>query len=71
MTLWLAQSIVALAGLYVAAGLLFALWFVTAGLSRVDESAREASWALRLLLLPGAAAFWPLLAQRALSKIAH
>ncbi len=68
MTLWLAQGIVTLAGLYVAAGLLFALWFVIAGLARVDESAREASWALCLLLLPGAVAFWPLLAWRSFVK---
>jgi hypothetical protein len=66
MTLWLAQSIVAIAGLYVVAGLLFALWFVTAGLARVDESARDAGWGLRLLLLPGAVALWPLLARRVL-----
>ena len=66
MTLWLAQGIVTIAGLYAAIGLLFALWFVTAGLARVDESARDASWGLRLLLLPGAVAFWPLLAWRLL-----
>lgn len=53
MTHWLAQSIVAIIGLYASAGLLFALWFVTAGLARVDKSARDASWGLRLLLLPG------------------
>ncbi len=64
MTLWLAQSVVMAAGLYVALGLLFALWFVTRGLARVDESAQDASWGVRLLLLPGATAFWPLLAWR-------
>lgn len=43
MTLWLAQWMVGLAGLYVALGLLFARWFVTRGLASADESARDAS----------------------------
>ncbi len=64
MTPWIAQCVVAISGLYSGIGLIFALWFVTTGLSRVDESARDASLGLRLLLLPGAAAFWPLLARR-------
>lgn len=67
MTLWIAQCVVAISGLYAGIGLIFALWFVTTGLSRVDESARDASLGLRLLLLPGAAAFWPLLARRSLA----
>jgi hypothetical protein len=66
MTIRIAQCVVAIVGLYSGVGLLFALWFVTLGLSRVDESARDASLGLRLLLLPGAAAFWPLLARRSL-----
>ena len=50
--------------LYAAAGWLFALVFVTFGVTRVDETARGASWGFRLFILPGVAALWPLLAWR-------
>lgn len=46
---------------YLAAGLLAGGWMVFRGASRIDPDLREASWRLRLLLLPGAAALWPLL----------
>ena len=62
--MWLAQIIVGFAAIYTIIGLLFAFWFVSRGLGRVDAGAQTASWGLRLLLLPGAAAFWPLLAWR-------
>lgn len=47
---------------YAAVGLAFAPAFVTAGAARLDPAARGASWAFRLLILPGSAALWPLLA---------
>jgi hypothetical protein len=51
-------------GLYVAAGLLFAPPFLIWGLPRIDSAARGSSLAFRLLILPGTAAFWPLLLHR-------
>lgn len=60
----LAEFLVAAAGSYLAAGLVFALAFVTAGVQRVDPAARGAPWGFRLLILPGAAALWPLLLAR-------
>lgn len=59
-----AEAITALFTVYGSAGLLFAVAFVTRGLSRVDPQTRGASWFFRLLLLPGAAAFWPWLLLR-------
>ncbi|MEO0649773.1 MAG: hypothetical protein AAFZ65_03740 [Planctomycetota bacterium] len=56
-------SVLALA-VYAAAGLVFGLCFVTRGVSRVDPTAADGSWGFRVLILPGAAALWPLLAQR-------
>jgi hypothetical protein len=47
---------------YAAAGLVFALAFVTAGVGRVDPSARGAPLGFRLLIWPGAGTLWPLLA---------
>ena len=55
------QVILGIAGLYVAAGLVFAAAFVTSGARRIDPAARGAPVSLRLLIIPGAAALWPVL----------
>ena len=60
----IASWIVRLMGLYAALGLVFAVPFVLVGAGRVDPAARGGTWGFRLLLLPGAAALWPLLAWR-------
>ncbi len=59
-----ANWIVGALGVYVAVGLLFAIAFVSAGAARIDPGARRASLGFRLLILPAAAALWPLLARR-------
>jgi hypothetical protein len=51
-------------GYYLAVGLLFGLVFVTVMIGRVDPAAAGSSWRFRLLVLPGVAALWPLLAMR-------
>jgi hypothetical protein len=53
---------------YAALGVLFAIAFVTAGVSRVDPVAKGSSIGFRLMILPGAAALWPLLLWRWISK---
>ena len=60
----MAELVVLAAGAYVAAGVLFALAFVTWGVSRVDPVAREGTSGFRLIILPGVTALWPLLAIR-------
>ncbi len=59
-----------IAGGYLLAGLLFGIVFVVRGVERVDPAAQGAGWGFRLLILPGVAAFWPLLAHRWLRGIA-
>ncbi len=49
---------------YLGLGLIFGLGFVTFGVQRVDPAAAEGTWGFRLLILPGVAAFWPLLLRR-------
>jgi hypothetical protein len=49
-------------GGYALAGVVFALAFVTVGVARLDPAARGTSWSFRVLILPGSAALWPLLA---------
>ncbi len=55
---------VALVGIYALLGLVFALAFALRGAGRLDPAARAGTWGFRLLVIPGAAAFWPLLALR-------
>jgi hypothetical protein len=60
----LAETILGLGLLYLACGLLFGVPFVAVGLGRIDHAARRTSLLFRLLLLPGTAVFWPLLAAK-------
>jgi len=52
---------------YSAFGVAFALAFVTVGVKRIDSQAFGSSIGFRLLILPGSAAFWPLLLRRWIS----
>ena len=60
--------ILSVIGAYFAIGLIFGLWFVTAGLSRFDSAADQSTWSFRVLILPGCMALWPLLALRIRSR---
>jgi hypothetical protein len=64
MVIVIAEVIVQFVAVYAGAGVLFALLFVARGVERLDPSAAGAGVAFRLLILPGATAFWPLLAWR-------
>jgi hypothetical protein len=57
----LGQIFVVLFYLYFSVGLVFGLWFVFAGVHRIDVQMHHASWRTRLLLLPGAAGLWVVL----------
>ncbi|MEL7059053.1 MAG: hypothetical protein AAGN46_03390 [Acidobacteriota bacterium] len=60
----LAQIVSLVVVLYAALGLLFALAFAWRGAARIDPAADDATWGFRVLVVPGAAALWPLLAMR-------
>lgn len=49
---------------YLAIGVLFALLFVIRGVERIDPAARSTSWVFRMLIIPGAAALWPVILSR-------
>jgi hypothetical protein len=55
----LVTTLVRLLGLYLIAGLLFAVWFAARGAGRLNPVARDGSWGFRLLVLPGSALLWP------------
>lgn len=62
--MFIVESLVNLVMVYVAIGLVFALIFVFAGVGRIDGSAKGASLAFRLLIIPGATALWLMLLMR-------
>ena len=59
-----AHWVVMALALYAGAGVLFALWFVSTAIHRMDPAAAGSSLAFRLLMFPGAAALWPFLLAR-------
>lgn len=56
-----AEAIVGGLAVYLVFGLAFALAFVARGLAEIDPAARGMPRLARLLIVPGAAALWPLL----------
>ena len=58
-----------LLGAYLVCGLLFAIPFVLVGVGKIDPHAAHGKWGFRLLIIPGAMVFWPLLLRRWLGGI--
>ena len=53
---------------YLIVGFLFGLWFVFKGVKRVDQGMTDAKWILRLMILPGTVALWPLMLRKSLKS---
>jgi hypothetical protein len=60
----LVSLLLTILGIYLLIGLLFALAFVFAGVKKVDPAAANAGLGFKLIILPGAMVFWPLLLKR-------
>lgn len=60
----LATWLVSFTMIYLAIGVLFGLVFAWRGARSIDPAAAEATWGFRVLIVPGAAALWPLLLAR-------
>lgn len=58
-----------LLGVYLAIGLVVAIPFAFVGAKKIDPSAVEGTWGFKLLIIPGAAIFWPMLLRRWLGKL--
>ena len=58
----IAGSLVAIFYGYAALGIVFAITFLSIGISRVDHEAQGAGLGFRLIIAPGVIALWPLLA---------
>ena len=64
MSIEVAQVVVAVFELYALAGVVFAMLFLPHGVARLDPRIAGSPKVIRLLILPGVAAFWPLFAWR-------
>jgi len=64
MLVWFATWFTVALQLYMAVGFVFAVAFVLFGVQRIDPAARGGTWGFRLMILPGAAALWPLMLRR-------
>jgi len=67
----IAKVFVDVLAIYATLGVLFALAFVTTGISRVDSEAKGSAWGFRVIIFPGVVAFWPLLLSRWVRGIAE
>lgn len=52
------------AAIYLCCGLVFAIFFVTKGVTIVDEGAHGATIGFRIIIIPGSMVFWPLLLKK-------
>ena len=60
----IANFIVLATAIYAVVGFLFAIAFAFKGVASIDASAAHAPLGFRLIILPGAAALWPVLLHR-------
>lgn len=58
---------------YLAAGFVFAIFFLTKGIAKVDSAAHGSGWGFRLIILPGTIALWPVLLNKWINvkRISH
>jgi hypothetical protein len=49
---------------YLIAGFLFAIAFITKGITKVDEGASGSGWGFRIIIIPGIMVFWPVLLKK-------
>ena len=54
--------VILIMNIYLIAGVVFAIGFISKGVTRVDTNAAGSSIWFRLLLLPGTVLLWPVLA---------
>ena len=64
----LVEALLAVLGVYLAIGLLVAIPFAVCGAKRIDPSAAEGTWGFKLLIIPGAMLWWPVLLRRWIGK---
>ena len=62
--LTIATWLVNVLSVYAVIGLVFAIAFVWKGVGKIDPAAVQGTIGFRILIIPGVAALWPILARR-------
>ena len=65
------EIVLQIAGLYVLIGLIFSLLFIAVGAGKIDPNAKKSTIGFKLVIIPGAMLFWPVLALRWLKGTAQ
>lgn len=65
------KVVFAVLGGYLLVGIVFAVLFVSVGVTRVDPAASHSSLGFKLIIIPGVVALWPWLAHRWRRKVPH
>jgi len=55
------EIIFSIVALYFVAGILFAIFFLTKGIQKVDPSTNGSGLGFRLIIIPGVITLWPVL----------
>lgn len=63
----MAELILIVVGIYTGVGIVFAAWFVSKGVGKMDASASNAPWSFRAIILPGVVGLWPIVLGKCLS----
>ena len=58
------KLILAVSAFYFLFGFLFAILFVIKGVEKIDEEAHGGTLGFRIIIIPGAMVFWPLLMRK-------
>ncbi|MEM0895570.1 MAG: hypothetical protein AAGJ79_01700 [Verrucomicrobiota bacterium] len=58
------EILLTILGIYLLIGLLIAVPFAFIGAKKIDPAAVEGTWGFKLLVIPGAMVFWPMLLKR-------
>jgi len=61
--------IITILGIYLLIGLLFGIYFLFLGATKIDALMQETKKRVRLLLLPGIIATWPFFAMQLITKV--
>ena len=60
--LWIAIQI------YLGLGLIFSVYFLFLGVTKLDEDAKDTSWTFKLIIMPGVVLLWAILAFKLLKS---
>ena len=65
----LVNILLLVSAIYLSVGLLFAIAFVIKGVDKTDEGAHGSTIGFRIIIIPGAMVFWPLLLKKWVNAI--